>query len=612
MCGIAGLYSKKGLLLTQSKEKKIIDALRHRGPDDTGLINNRDHNGKLTWALFHTRLSINDISELGRNPMSDKDNKVHLVFNGEIYNFLTLKKDLISMGVTFHSNSDAEVLLQLYLVYGKEFVYRVQGMFAIAIFDSTHRVITLFRDRLGIKPLYFITTADSFFFASEIRALHVLGDINPRLDSIGFSQHFQFQNQLDNRTLFDDVKIMTPGSMVEIDENLRIRTETYWTYFEDQFDSRIISKREIEQEITMSVRDNLIGDVLVGSFLSGGIDSTLIATLASSELFDLNTFTIGFETGRVSEEELTYDESQTASSVAQFLGIPNKSRKIKAGEYLERWAHTVYSVEDLRVGPSVQNDFASELASKDVKVVLSGTGGDELFGGYPWRYPDQNLTTEHAFKFWYDKFNRVIKTAELPIFMSKAALRKSKEWDGERYVKDIWNSTPSISNIDRALRMDLRYFLHGLLLIEDRLSMKHGLEVRVPFLHERLVELSLAIQPNQKIDGSLGKLPLRSCFEKALPSEIGKAKKQGFIPPLATWIARDYRKLIESKILMGSKFLPEYFDMKVLRRTYEEHCRLLNHKSLFWSIISFEIWNRIFIGGESPQEISFEFLSSAI
>ena len=612
MCGLAGLYSKKGLSLTQSKEKKIIDALRHRGPDDTGLINDRDHNENVTWALFHTRLSINDISELGRNPMSDKDNKVHLVFNGEIYNFITLKNELISRGVIFHSNSDAEVLLQLYLVYGKEFIHKVQGMFTIAIFDNSHKTITLFRDRLGIKPLYFITTSNSFFFASEIRALHLLAEIQPKIDSIGFLQYFQFQNQLDNTTLFDDVKIMTPGSMMEIDENLKIRTETYWTYFEDKFDLGMLSNQEIEQKITMSVSDNLIGDVPVGSFLSGGIDSTLIATLASSELFDLNTFTIGFETEGVLEEELTYDESQIASSVAQILRIPNKSKKIKAEEYLERWPHTVYSVEDLRVGPSVQNDFASELASKSVKVVLSGTGGDELFGGYPWRYPLQNLTTKHAFKFWYDKFNRVIKTAELPSFLSKAALRESKDWDGERYVKDVWNSMPSISNIDRALRMDLRYFLHGLLLIEDRLSMKHGLEVRVPFLHERLVEVSLTMIPNQKIDGSLGKLPLRSYVEKVLPFEIGKAKKQGFIPPLATWIARDYRKLIESRILSGSNFLPEYFDMKVIQRTYEEHCRLFNHKSLFWSIISFEIWNRIFIGGESPQEISFEFLSAAI
>ena len=622
MCGIAGhlLHLSKGSTLQQIQE--TIESLRHRGPDDESfLLSSEVSNLGINefspgqpLCLIHTRLSINDLSEKGRNPLTFGTSRNYVVFNGEIYNFKELRLDLIGIGYEFKTGTDTEVLLAMYIEYGQEFVKKLDGMFAIAIWDFKEQKLKLFRDRLGIKPLYFKITPQGVYFASEVKALLKLLGERGQIDKIGLAQHLQFQNQFEERTLFQGISIALPGSLIIVDARGNVHKARWWKASIKPDNNWTLSEINEKVEFTLreAVKSQLVGDVPIGSYLSGGIDSATISALARVVLPSLKTFTIGFDTSDTSIAEGNYDETLKAAAAAEYLGLSNFSKQIEPNDYLLNWVETIIAIEDLRVGPSVQILEATTLAREHATIVLSGAGGDELFAGYPWRYPKSGDEKYLGFEFWYEKASRLFQYEELQEVLKDKSLFALNEWDPHDFLLKVWLSHDCEDSLDKALLMDLEYFLHGLLLVEDKISMKRALEVRVPFLSNSLVELALQIPNKFKVDNITGKKILRDVAQTILPPSFPNAIKQGFTPPLEGWFRGPLKEIILNFTFKNPKYLGEILELDKLEKIFESHQdKSENKRMLIWSLTSLEIWGRFFILGETADEIKYDLMNQS-
>lgn len=621
MCGIAGYFLNESSKTPLSRIQDTIEILRHRGPDDEAfLLSNLEKNFEVNQysigeplCLIHTRLSINDLSKNGRNPLTYSDSNVYVVFNGEIYNFRQLRQTLIESGFSFSTETDTEVLLVMYLLHGDRFVELLDGMFAIAIWDLNNKKLKLFRDRFGVKPLYFIQNSNGVFFGSEVRAVLKLSNTVAKLDPIGLAQHLQFQNQIDSRTLFADVSILLPGSKLVCEADGKIEFVRWWKARINPNDS--LTKSEIRSNVTALLREavenQLIGDVKISSYLSGGLDSATVAAIASEKIPNLNTITVGFETANFSNNESNFDETHQASLMAAHLGLSNHSRRIGAVDFLENWVETVIAIEDLRVGPSVQIMTAANLAKQYSTVVLSGAGGDELFAGYPWRYPDSEDDSEIGFEKWYQQASRLLTIDDISnVLIDNSVLRKN-EWNPRDYLYNMWISHECLEPIDNALLMDIEIFLHGLLLVEDKISMNSALEVRVPLLSNKLSDYALQIPHKYKTNLGLGKVILREIAKSILPPSFSEKVKQGFTPPLEGWIRGELSTKIDNFTFKNPKYLPVVLKVGNLRRDFflphlEEEA---NNRMLIWTLTSLEIWGRHFILGEPKSRIKEDLIA---
>ena len=616
MCGIAGCVIFNSVKnIDKIKIESTLESLKHRGPDDVGFIlgtfdniEERDtFNQDNKICLLHTRLSINDLSKNGKNPLTHMNSNVHVVFNGEIYNFKELKMSLTKKGYVFASNTDTEVLLVMYLEYGEQFVEMLDGMFAIAIWDFKLKKVMLFRDRIGIKPLYFSKSADGFYFASEIKALLKLSNLAARLDKVALAHYLQFQNQIDNRTLFQDVFLVEAGTSVIISDDEDIRFHKWWEARAIPENSWTLdsAKSEAMTLLSKSIASQLIADVTVSTYLSGGLDSTLITAIAKLNKTSLSSSTVGFSTNNVSANEEKFNEIEPAKKIASYLKIAHYSTVITPEVFIEKWVQSVISSEDLRVGPSVQVMVASENAKKKSVVVLSGAGGDELFGGYIWRYPIEEADPQIAFEKWFNEASRLLNEEQVSELMKDKSLSSNPEWNPRAKLKDTWNSLSADNSIDKALLMDLKIFLQGLLVIEDKLSMQNSIEVRVPMLSNAMIDFALSLPSSLKLSKSEGKIVLREIAKSILPAEYSIAIKQGFTPPLASWFQNELREVVEGFTLLNSEFLPTIFEMSKVAPIFEEHAKgLRNHRMLIWSLTSLEIWGQYFIFGYSEIKIS--------
>jgi asparagine synthase (glutamine-hydrolysing) len=615
MCGIAGCVSITEGGVNEPNIKNALSLLRHRGPDDEGfllgtfeeILNLNQFEAKQKICLIHTRLSINDLSTNGRNPLTYKNSSAYVVFNGEIYNFKSLRIQLLNRGYSFSSESDTEVLLVAYLEFGDDFVNLLDGMFALAIWDFRAKEVKLFRDRLGIKPLYYYEGESGFFFASEIKALLALSGLEAAIDEIALAQHLQFQNQLSNRTLFKNVSLLLPGSRLTIRQTGEPLVHKWWRPriqpdYSLTFDE--IKARTIEI-LKQSVESQLMGDVPIGSYLSGGLDSAIVTALASSTTAGLETYTVGFTTNGVSLEETSFDEVQKGLEAAAHLKLPNLNTRLTPIQFLKDWVPTVLAIEDLRVGPSVQIMSAAALAKTKSTVVLSGAGGDELFGGYPWRYPNSDMDDDAAFHHWYERASRLMTDQKVRRLMKNQSIFQKLEWDAALTSKYTWDHLLADKSIDKALLMDLETFLHGLLLVEDKLSMQHAIEVRVPILSNDLIDFALTIPHNFKVDHLEGKIILREIAHELLPSSFSKAKKQGFTPPMASWFRNELRIPINSFVFTDAKYLPTILNVDEMQEIFKRHLSgEVNNRMLIWSLTSLEIWGRFFILKESAETIT--------
>ena len=623
MCGITGIYNLDGKKVAEKVLTEMTKAIAHRGPDGEGFFFDN------SVGLGHRRLAILDTSSKGAQPMISHNKRWIIVFNGCIYNYLELKRKLQKKGHKFISTCDTEVLVEGIDENGIDFLKELNGMFALAAWDKKTRTLYLGRDRFGVKPLYYWFNGRSIVFASEIKAIlkHPSYKISVNLEAL--NQYFTFQNVFGFYTLFSGINMLPPANTLKITAQTRnIEHNAWWDYDFSSPDSSMTfedARRETKRLFIQAVKRQMIADVPVGSYLSGGMDSGSITAVASQHVERLSTFTAGFELSRVTGIEATFDERRDAELLANHFKTEHYEQVINAGDLGWSLPRVVWHLEDLRLGMSYPNYYISRLASKFVKVCLQGTGGDELFGGYPWRYYRifKSLGQQEFFDNYYNYWQRLVSDDDKSELFSKNILDKIDTSSPKEVFKRVFTfnnklryATPE-DHIQNSLYFEIKTFLSGLLIVGDKLSMANGLEERFPFLDNDLVnfaqkipikyklgnlEKMKQIDENRLVDKKeiqkhdVGKNVLRRAMKDILPSSILKRNKQGFSSPDESWYRGENAKYVKDLLLGSKNISSEYINPLYTKKIILEHTeKNINHRLLLWSLISYEWWCKIFI-----------------
>ncbi len=556
--------------------------------------------------------------------MVDPSERFVLSYNGEVYNFRELRVDLEGQGCQFATGTDTEVVLYALARWGTEALGQFNGMFALALWDRVEQRLLLARDRYGIKPLYYSTTDDRVVFASEQRAIRSTPHHAPQLDLEAVIEYFTFQNLFTDRTFDQGIQMLSPGTFLEINlhgSRVTHSTTRYWDYrFEEPEkpgDSREYSE-ELDRLFVQAVERNLVSDVEVGSYLSGGIDSGSITAVASSHIPAMRTFTCGFNLDSIAGMELAFDERGAAESVAATFKTEHLEIVLKAGDMERALPEVVRHIEEPRVGQSYPNYYAALLASRFVKVVLSGVGGDELFGGYPWRY--YRAATSDSFEEYVDHYyaywqrllpNRRLHALFAPISTETRHV-STRDIFHDVFPSDLRVAETPQDYVNRSLYFEARTFLHGLLTVEDKLSMAHGLETRIPFLDNDLVSFAMSCPVDLKVknvdrafrldENSAGNKPerffsrtadgkaiLRDAMARHLPDPVRKAVKRGFSAPDASWFRGESIEFVRRRLFKPSSRIAEVVDVGEMQSVLEEHFSgNHNHRLLVWSLLVFD------------------------
>ena len=575
-------------------------------------------------ALGHRRLSIIDLTHYGHQPMSNSDCRIWISYNGEIYNFPQLRDKMRALGHTFRTSCDTEVILHLWEEYGLGCLEKLDGMFALAIYDRTENVLVLARDRFGVKPVYYGSNDDYLVFGSEIKALLASQLLTTQINPRSLVEYFTFQNILGANTLFENIRILQPGKMLicRPESNEPPKLETYFKGFGTAdislAEHKLDTRNQVAEKFSQAVKRQLISDVEVGAYLSGGMDSGAIVSVAGRSIPRMLTFTGGFDLTNISGIEQGFDERSLAEKLSHLLQTEHYDVVLHAGDMPAAMDKISWHMDDPRVGMCHQNWYVSKLASKFVKVCLSGAGGDELFAGYPWRYC-HGLTSENFdqfdqafFRYWH-RFDNSDKTAKI----FNPDLRQYSNAPLESY-RQVMAEAPEYQNelsrmdnmIQRALYFEFKTFMHGYLITEDHISMAHSLETRVPFLDNDLAELAWRIPPSMKLNSDNlrkhcgsghiesvdGKTVLRIAMQSYLPKEFTHRRKQGFSPPDENWYRGPSMDYIKTILLDNRTLDRPWFDTKVTRTKLDEHFKgKRNHRLLIWSLLSFEWLQRHFL-----------------
>ena len=597
MCGIAGFISEKKP--TKKILKTMTDRIAHRGPDAEGFYLDDK------CALGHRRLSIIDLAT-GNQPMYNDDKSVVIVFNGEIYNFRELKKDL-EKKYKFYTTSDTEVLVHGYEEWGQELTAKLRGMFAFAIWDTNKQELFCARDGWGIKPFYYYNNNGTFMFASEIKAFLDHPDFNKEFNESILSAYLCFNSTPTTETFFKGVKRLEPGyQLVYKDGKIDIKRFFKMEFASTEDDMGTIVKN-IEKAMIDSVKHHEIADVEVGSFLSSGIDSSYLVSIAKPN----KTYTVGYDNPK-------YDEISYAKDLSSKLGITNVSKKITKEEYMEAFPGIMYHMDEPLADPSaIALYFVAQIASKDVKVVMSGEGADELFCGYntyreevdqSWYmkipYPIRRIASGIAglfpdvrgFNFVYRRGRKLedINIGLGRIFRDDEAqkiVKLSNQIHTKDIVKPFYEEYADQPNLVKRQIIDyyfwlVRDFLHAV----DRNTMMFGLEARTPFLDKKVYEVARKLPDWAKIDDKTTKVALRLAAKSVIPNEAYKKKKLGFPVPLREWIREDdlYNDI---KLKFNSDIANKFFDIKKINKLLEEHKnRKKDCYKKVWTIYTFLVW----------------------
>lgn len=624
MCGIAGIFNLNEEAVPLHLIKSITSELNHRGPDGEGFY------AEENIGLGHKRLSILDLSEKGAQPMHSKNQEWVIVFNGCIYNFKELRNELKSAGKEFVSSSDTEVIVEGLSIYGSSFFERLNGMFAIAAFNKKTKQLFLSRDRYGIKPLYYWLSGKRLVFASEIKSILKHPDYKTELNLHALNEYFSFQNLFTYHTLFKGITSLPPANTALITkETTTISHHAWWDYDFSSPDERMSfedAREETKRLFENAVTKQMVSDVPVGSYLSGGIDSGSITAVASRQVKRLSTFTCGFDMSEITGVEANYDERRDAEMAAAHFRTEHYEQVINAGDL--RWSlpRVVWHLEDLRVGMSYPNYYISMLASKFVKVCLQGTGGDELYGGYPWRYYRifKSLDQKTFFNDYYGFWQRLVPDEDKKTLFQKNIFAHMDVNAPRNIFERVFTfnnklkyDTPE-EHIQNSLYFEIKTFLPGLLLVGDKLSMAHGLEERFPFLDNDLVAFTQKIpvrhklgnlEKMKKLDENIlggkdkkyqefddGKNVLRKAMADFLPENILHRKKQGFSAPDESWYRGENADYVKDLLLNNKTVSSEFINPDYIRATVDEHInKRINHRLLIWSFMNFEWWCRIFL-----------------
>jgi asparagine synthase (glutamine-hydrolysing) len=627
MCGIVGVFNLDQKPFELATLKDMANAIAHRGPDGEGFY------VKKNIALAHKRLAILDTSDKGSQPMISHDGKWVVVFNGCIYNYQELKDELISKGHSFQSTTDTEVISEGLSCYGPDIFKRFNGMFAIGAWNTEEKVLYLSRDRVGVKPLYYWFNGKTLVFASEIKAILKHPDFQVSLNNYALNEYFTFQNQFTFQTLFKDVYMLPQANTVRIDANSKtVNHQAWWDYDFTRPDNTMSfedAKEETLRLFKQAVKRQMIADVPVGAYLSGGMDSGSIVSVASKHVDRLSTFTCGFDMSEVTGIEANYDERRDAELMANHFKTEHFEQVMNAGDI--RWSlpKVVWHIEDLKVGMSYPNYYISRLASKFVKVCLQGTGGDELYGGYPWRYYRvfDSISQQDFFNQYYGFWQRLVADDQKQELFTPIVYRTIDIEEPRRifervftFNKQLRYSSPE-EHIQNSLYFEIKTFLSGLLLIGDKLSMANGLEERFPFLDNDLIDLAQKIPVKHKLanlekmkrvdenefrdkktvysEHNDGKNVLRQAMTDLIPESIINRKKQGFSAPDESWYRGENASYIKELLLNGHTASAEYINHEYIRKIVNEHINeRKNHRLLIWSFMNFEWWCRIFLENE--------------
>jgi asparagine synthase (glutamine-hydrolysing) len=624
MCGICGIVnSDPGRPVEKSILTGMNEAMSHRGPDARGVY----LNGPL--GLGHRRLSIIDLDS-GQQPMASEDESLWLVFNGEIYNFPELRRQLAQAGHVFRTRSDTEVILHAYATYGPRCVEHLNGMFAFALWDQSRRQLFLARDRVGIKPLYYACLPECFLFASELKSLLAHPEMPRNLDHQALSQYLAYEYVPSPLSIFQGVKKLPPGHTLTLANN-QVTLKRYWDFSLDRSEannprSLAVCLAELRQTLKEAVRLELISDVPVGVLLSGGLDSSSIAAMLSAlNIPKIQSFSVGFE-------DPSFDESAYARLVAQQLGSEHHEIILTSQTMLEL-VPRLGSLLDEPLGDSsfIPTFLLSQFTRRHVKVALGGDGGDELLGGYPtmpahmWmgvyqrflpaslRRPlaswvldnlpvsfnnisfdfkvrrflqGQDLPPYNRHQLWMGSFNpqqksRLLNQAPIPPDTEEA-----------EPIFQHWQDCPGKDLLNKVFYCDLKLYLEGDILAKvDRASMANSLEVRVPLLNAKLLDLSAGLARHYKVGWLTTKYLLRRAMQDLLPPAIVRRRKKGFNMPVAKWLSGPLKPLATDLLAPDRLRRHGLFNPGYVQTLLQEHLtQRQDHRKLLWTLLAFELW----------------------
>ncbi len=630
MCGITGIFNLNGEAVSPVLLRKMTDAIAHRGPDGEGFYVDS------FIGLGHRRLAIIDLSSAGHQPMQSRDGRYVLSYNGEIYNYQELRVELESRGYQFHSKTDTEVVLYAWAEWGEKSLDRFNGMFTFALWDKQECELTLVRDRYGIKPLYYTHQGDKLVFGSEVKAITAHPDYHPEIDKEVLLEYFTFQNIFTDRNLLKGINILPAGCLmrVKLGERGGPEIKRYWDFEFREPDSSKDEREyieELDRLFTQAVNRQLVSDVELGSYLSGGMDSGSITAIAAKQLPYIKTFCVGFDLNSASGIEMGFDEREQAEYMSYLFKTEHYEMVLKSGDMERVMPKLAWHLEEPRVGQSYPNFYAAGLASKFTKVVLSGTGGDELFGGYPWRY--YRAVVNNDFEHYIDKYyqywqrlipNKVLQKVFRPIWQDVKNVL-TRDIFRDVFVEHADQLTQPEDYINHSLYFEAKTFLHGLLVVEDKLSMAHGLETRVPFLDNDLVDFAMrlpvrlklgnlgeVVRLNENEPGSKtekyfdktqdGKLLLRKTMTRYIPDEATNREKQGFSAPDASWFRGDSIDYVKRMILNRNAQIFEYMDYESVQELVDEHLRgITNRRLLIWSLINVEEYSKSYLDAQDTE-----------
>ena len=588
MCGIAGIIMR-GAPVTPELLRPMADRLRHRGPDDQGFLTDRN------VGLVHTRLSIIDLAGGHQPILADRD-RLALIANGEVYNFIELRAELEAAGCRFTTHSDSETILHAYALDNRRFVARLHGMFAFALYDKATRRVVLGRDRLGIKPLFYAALPDRIVFASELKAILPLLPLTPRINPSALLQTLQSRFNTGTQTILQEVRRVSPGETLTIDaDTLEVHRRQYWSPL--HLPRRVLSYEEAEEEfnplIAQVMKEHMRSDVPYGLFLSGGNDSAvLLAMLSKHQSQTIRTFSMGYADVRIK------DELSDAERVAREFRTEHTSLRLRSEAGLRRLPYSVWAGDEPMLDwASLPTSFLAQEAGKTLKVVFTGEGGDEVFAGYG-RYRRtgfqrflKNLITPGSGGFrtqrwWSRRWSQRLFGPELQA--AKDAFRAP-------YI-EAWQRTPdSWSHIQRCQYTDMATALvDGLLVKVDRMLMSFGVEGRVPYLDHRVVEFGLSLPDELKVKGRIPKSFLRRWAEQYLPRDHLYKRKRGFHVPMSEFLKSSVLDQLQQK-LCHSQAMKTWFRTEQLPALFDAQRSGSNVKKEIWSLLNLAIWHRLFI-----------------
>jgi asparagine synthase (glutamine-hydrolysing) len=635
MCGINGIiYSNKsGCEVDSGVLTRMRDTLHHRGPDEAGIFVEKN------VGLGHRRLSIVDLKS-GQQPMFNQGDSCVIVYNGEVYNHNDYRCALIEKGYEYKTHCDTETILHLYEEYGAKCVEKLRGMFAFAIWNETKRELLIARDRLGVKPLYYVYDEDgNLFFASEIKAILEAKAVKPELNYAALTDYLANHGTSGEETLFAGIKRLPAGHTLTWKDG-EIRIEKFWDlHFEPKLNGHRRTDRDWVAEwfelFQKAVELRLMADVPLGMFLSGGIDSSAIAAVMSKMVSaPVKTFSVAFA-------EREANELEFARLVAAEFKTDHHEIIVSPGEFFEALPKLIWHEDEPLAHPSsVALNFVSRLASQHVKVVLTGEGSDESLAGYGryaktlmnLRYGEtyhkfvprparefftdriENLSLDSNIRhklrksffvvepnvenIYFDNFAVFPRKMQNEMFTEETKRRIGGHTNPYAEMSRFFDSAETTSLLDRMLYADTKTYLHELLMKQDQMSMAASIESRVPFLDHKLMEFSAQMPDNMKLRGNTTKFVLRESMKGILPDKILTRGKMGFPVPIGKWFRNEYKHLIDEYILSERSLARGIFKADFVRNLIERYKEGENHDERVWSLLNFEMWQRQFIENE--------------